>query len=285
MAARSIRYARVVGLMMLAGAVQAQDRSIGEHGVAPARPAQRIVALAPHVVELVFAAGAGDRLVGVMAGSDWPPQARRLPVIGVAGRLDRERLVAVAPDLAIGWAGADPAADTRWLRARGVAVHATRIDRLEDIAIALREIGRLAGREREAALSALALERELAAIEPADRGRPSRVYYQVWDRPPMTVSALHPIGQAIDRCGGVNVFASLTQAVATVTTEAVHAADPDRVLAARAGGDPFARWRDRPPLRAVASGRTASLDPDLLHRPGPRMIEGVRQLCAAIASP
>ena len=254
-------------------------------GDAAGVPARRIVALAPHVAELVWAAGAGDRLVGVVAGSDWPVEVRGLPVIGTAGRLDRERVAALAPDLAIGWKSGDPPADLAWLRSRGVAVHSTDAKRPEDVAASLRAIGRLAGVPDSSERAAAAFERELAALRPVVGALRPRVYYQVWDRPPMTVSAGHYIGQAIERCGGLNVFGSLPQPVPVVSAEAVLASQPEVVVAARGVGDPFARWRDHPALRAVVAGRARTIDPDLLHRPGPRLIEGLRQLCSAIGAP
>jgi len=271
--------ALLLGLAATGSVLPAGDpvRAAGE------RTPPRIVALAPHVAELVWAAGAGDLLVGVVAGSDWPAPVRDLPVIGAAGRLDRERIVALAPDLAIGWASGDPPADLAWLRARGVAVHATDARRLEDVATTLRDIGRLAGREGAAARAAAAFERELAGIRPVASGPRPRVYYQVWDRPLLTVSAGHVIGHAIEHCGGENVFARLPQPVPAVSAEAVLAADPDLVLAARTAGDPFARWRARPGLRAVRTGQARLIDPDLLHRPGPRLVQGLRELCAALA--
>ena len=261
------RAARAVALALglsLATVVPARGQAV------PAQPerrlpeagARRIVALAPHVAELVWAAGAGDRLVGVAAGSDWPPEVRALPRIGAAS--------------------GDPPADVAWLRSRGVAVHPTDADRLEDIAAAIRAVGRLAGTQPVAERAAAAFERDLAAVGMPPPGIRPRVFYQVWDRPPMTVSAAHYIGQAIERCGGSNVFASLSRPVPVVSVEAVLAADPDRIIAA---GDAFARWRARPALRAVTSGRAYMIDPDLLHRPGPRVVEGLRQLCAAIAAP
>ncbi|MFN7753983.1 MAG: cobalamin-binding protein [Pseudomonadota bacterium] len=253
-----------------------------DRGEAAGMPARRIVALAPHVAELVWAAGAGHRLVGVVAGSDWPVEVRSLPVIGSPGRLDRERVAALAPDLAIGWTSGDPPADLAWLRARGVAVHSTDARRLEDVAASLRAIGRLAGVVESSERAAAAFERELASVSSTAGGASPRVFYQVWDRPPMTVSSSHYIGQAIERCGGVNVFGSLPQPVPVVSAEAVLASRAQVVVAARGAADPFARWRDRPALPAVLAGRTRTVDPDLLHRPGPRLIEGLRQLCAAI---
>jgi len=289
MSAPSTRAGRMCAAALalsLAGAVPAggQAAAAQPERRLPEPVARRIVALAPHVAELVWAAGAGDRLVGVAAGSDWPPEVRALPRIGSAGRLDRERLVALAPDLAIGWASGDPPADVAWLRSRGVAIHPTDADRLEDIAEAIRAVGRLAGTQPVAERAAAAFERDLAAVGTPVPGVRPRVFYQVWDRPPMTVSAAHYIGQAIERCGGSNVFASLSRPVPVVSVEAVLAADPDRIIAAAGGGDPFARWRGRPALRAVATGRAYAIDPDLLHRPGPRVVEGLRQLCAAIGA-
>src|SRR5882672_8185623 len=86
-----------------------------------AAPARRIVSLAPHATELLFAAGAGERIVGVLAPADWPPEAARVPRVGTAAGLDLERIVALKPDLAVVWPYLAPAQIER-LRALGMAV-------------------------------------------------------------------------------------------------------------------------------------------------------------------
>jgi len=245
-------------------------------------PAQRIVSLAPHVTELVFAAGAGSRLVAVAQWSDFPQAARKLPPIGGAGRLDVERIHALAPDLIIGWQSGDPAADVALLESLGHRVFQTESRRLADIAPLLREIGRLAGTAPIAEREAIRMEQALTALR-RDPGTRPTLFYQIWDSPLMTVSDRHFIGDAIALCGARNVFGSLPGLTPTVSTEAVLNVDPQLIVASGTG-DPRALsgWQRFGHLRAVETGRLYQIDPDLLHRPTPRIVEGVRALCSAV---
>lgn len=284
------------------------------HVLQLARPARRIVALAPHVTELVFAAGAGDRLVAVAQWSDFPAAAARLPRIGGAGRLDVERIHAYAPDLVIGWQSGGFAADVQALEALGHRVFQTEPRKLADIAPLLRSIGRLAGTEAAAEAEAQRVEQALAALRRPPAGprrvthpdanpgansalnpaanpaanpavRPVTLFYQIWDAPLMTVSDRHLIGDAIGWCGASNVFGRLRGLSAVVSIEAVLAADPQLIVAAIASqGDdrPLDRWRRFGHLQAVARGQLVRVDPDLLHRPTPRIVDGVRSLCQAV---
>src|SRR5512147_464430 len=109
------------------------------------RPAQRIVSLAPHLTELLFAAGAGDRVVGVGAFADYPEAARRLPQVGDSAMLDLERIVALKPDLLVVWRDGNSPQQLQRLATLGIPVYASEMGALADIAQTLRRLGRLAG--------------------------------------------------------------------------------------------------------------------------------------------
>ena len=114
------------------------------------RPAQRIVSLAPHLTELLFAAGAGDRVVGVGAFADYPEAAKRLPQVGDSAMLDLERIVALKPDLLVVWRDGNSPQQLQRLSTLGIPVYASELGRLADIASTLRRFGRLAGTEAAA---------------------------------------------------------------------------------------------------------------------------------------
>jgi ABC-type Fe3+-hydroxamate transport system substrate-binding protein len=175
-----------------------------------AMPAQRIVTLAPHLAELVHAAGAGDRLVGTVAWSDFPAEVQSLPQVGDAFRLDLEMLAVLAPDLVLAWQGGNPDHMLAQLERHGYRVVALAPERLDDIAAHLEEIGRLAGTQATAQAAAADYRAALAAERRAHAGKPVlRVFYQVSWRPLYTVGGRQLISEVITLCGGENIFAEL----------------------------------------------------------------------------
>jgi iron complex transport system substrate-binding protein len=252
-----------------------------------AAPAQRIVSLAPHATELLFAAGGGDRVVGVVETSDWPPEARALPRVGDARAIDLERIYLLHPDLVVTWPYTSPGQVER-LRARGIAVFMTDPQTIEGIATDLERLGRLLGTAARADVVAADLRQRLARRRAESAGKASvRVFYEIWPKPLFTVGGAHLISQAMAACGGANVFADLRLPAPMVSVEAVLAAAPQAIIAA---GDDGLRpewldlWRRWPQLPAVARGNLLVVDGNLLHRSGPRFFDGVDQLCAALDS-
>ena len=251
--------------------------------VALARPVQRIVSTAPHLTELAFAAGAGASLAGVASYSDFPPEARKLPQVGDAARVDLERIVALEPGLILAWKSGNQAGDIERLERLGYPVFVTEPSQLTDIPRLLLLIGALAGTEPSAEGAASTFERDMEALRVRfSMAAKVRVFYEVWHRPLITVSGQHMIGDVIALCGGENVFASSRTLVPAVSVEALVAATPEVILGgARPGGaEAFARdWRESAagPLRGVP---VFYVDPDLIQRQTPRIVEGARAICA-----
>ena len=272
----SARAACLLALLAIAGCAAAQPL------VAPA-PAQRIVTLAPHLAELVFEAGAGDRLVGTVAWTDYPPAAAALPHVGDAFRIDLEALAALQPDLVLGWRGGNPDYLLEQLAQRGYRVVAMEPSTLDDIARHLLEIGELAGTEAAAREAAAIYRVDLYALRNAQAGKPElRVFYQVSWRPLYTVGGRQLISEIIALCGGRNVFADLGELAPAVAMEAVMARDPEVILTAEGQGADLDEWRRWPAISAVAHGHLYTVDGDLVARPSPRILEGTRQVCAAL---
>ena len=250
-----------------------------------AAPATRIISLAPHATELLYTAGAGDRVVGVLASSDWPPEVALKPKVGDARALDLEHIVTLAPDLVVTWPYAAPA-QVDALRARGVAVFISNPATIDGIAADLERFGALAGTLPTARTRAADFRAQLARLAARHAGaRTIRVFYEIWNAPLYTIGGGHLISEAIRVCGGQNVFASLTLPAPGVSIEAVLAAQPEAIVAGADGGvrpawlDDWKRWSA---LTAVARDNLYTVDANLLHRAGPRFIDGVSQLCAAL---
>ncbi|HJW24018.1 MAG TPA: cobalamin-binding protein [Rhodocyclaceae bacterium] len=249
-------------------------------------PARRIVSLAPHVTESLYAAGAGDRLVATVDYSDYPDAARRLPRVGGYSRIDLEAVTALRPDLVITWQSGNPPAQVDKLRALGLPVFVTQPNQMEDVASLLERFGRLTGSEAAAQSAARHFSSRLASLRQANAGKPTvRVFYQVWKNPLTTVGGPQIISSAIRLCGGENVFGNLQQMAPNVSLEAVLQADPE-VIVATGMGDAAPEWLDDwrkwPRLTAVKRGNLFHINPDIMQRHTPRILDGTERLCAAL---
>lgn len=245
---------------------------------------ERVVALGPHLAELVCAAGGCEELVGVIAYSDFPESVRRLPVVGDASQVNLEVLLSLRPSLVLAWDGGTSPTTVARLRRLGLRVEPVRVENLEEVATALQRIGAWTGHAAEAAFAADEYRQRLQRLRQRYAGAPPlRVFYQIETAPPYTVNGASPISQAITLCGGVNIFASLPTLAAPVSDEAVLAARPEVVVhGERDGNQVRAYWARFPQAPVQALGRIYAVDADLLTRAGPRLIDGAEQLCAAL---
>jgi len=249
-------------------------------------PARRIVTLAPHATEILHAAGAGDRLVGTVDYSDYPPSAKALPRVGSYERLDLEAIAALKPDVVIAWETGNPAGQVEKLRTLGLTVYASQPNRMEDIAAQIERFGQLAGSEVLASTAAAQFRQRLETLRRANARKPTvRVFYQIWNNPLMTVGGPQIISDAIQLCGGENVFGTLPQMASTVSVEAVLAANPEAIVATGMGEarpDWLSDWNKWMRMTAVARGNLFHIDPDIMQRHTPRILDGAEQLCAAL---
>jgi iron complex transport system substrate-binding protein len=246
-------------------------------------PPARIVALSPHLSEIVFAAGAGAQLAAVVRFSDYPEQARRLPQVGDASRIDLERVLTLKPDLILAWQSGNPAGDLERLEQLGLRVFVSEPRRLPDIARLIRTIGELAGTGAVADKAAAAFENELANLRARYSTRGAvRVFYEIWHRPLLTVNRAHLISDVLALCGGKNVFGNAAVLTPSVSLEAVLAARPQVILgggSATHADQLISQWQQAPAaaLRAIP---VRYVPADLIQRQTPRILEGARVVCA-----
>jgi iron complex transport system substrate-binding protein len=254
-------------------------------------PARRVISLAPHVTELIYAAGGGAALVGTVNYSDYPAAALRVPRIGDNKSLDLERIVALKPDLIVVWRHDNAQRQLDALKALHIPLFYNSPTKLDDVATSLQKLGVLLGTEPQAQQAAAAFRARIAELRARyAQQTPVSVFYQVWDNPLMTLNDDHWISDTLKLCGGRNVFGALETRVPTVSTEAVLAANPQAIVTAAAGATRpdrplpgLARWQSWPQLAAVRAGNLFVLNGDLINRPTPRLAEGAAQLCAALA--
>lgn len=266
-------------------AAAAEIRLVDDAGrsVSLKQPAQRIISLAPHLTELLFAAGAGSRVVGTVEYSDYPPAAQGIARVGDSAQLDLERIVALKPDLILVWQDGNAQRQLEKLLQLGIPVFYNEPRRLPDIARSIEQFGLLAGTEAVALPAARAFAGRLADLRRRYAGRaPVRVFYQIWDQPLMTVNGEHLISHVIRLCGGRNVFADLKPLTPEISIEAVLAADPEAIggMSTETGqAENLDQWKRWPRLKAVARGNLFLIDADIISRDTPRILDGAAQLC------
>ncbi|MCR4300983.1 MAG: cobalamin-binding protein [Sulfuricaulis sp.] len=246
-------------------------------------PAKRIISLAPYLTEILFAAGAGSTLVGTVNYSDYPKQALQIPRVGNYDNFDVERILALKPDLIIAWQSGNPTVHMERLRNLGLTIYIGEPRVFEDVPRNLERLGRLAGTERTAQQAAAAFRKRYTRLQLRYSSRPTvSVFYEIWNRPLMTVNGEHLISRMMQVCGGRNVFAGLTPLAPVIDLEAVIKADPEAIIASgmnEKSPEWLEHWRQYPSLRAIRGNNLFFIPPDLMQRNGPRILDGAEQVC------
>ena len=247
------------------------------------RPATRIVSLAPHITENLFAAGIGHRVVGAVNYSDYPDEARGIPRVGGYDNFDIETILSLQPDLVVAWKEGNQFQQVESLMKLGLTVFVNEPNRLEDVAADIIRFGILGGREDEARAVAEEFIAGLSRLRNEYSGLEKvTVFYQVWPNPLITVTDRQIIGNVIRLCGGSNIFAGLDTPTPQVGKEAVLAENPDIIIASgmnEARPDWLDEWRHWSFLNAARYGNLFFINPDIIQRHTSRLLLGSQQLC------
>lgn len=254
------------GLMLCMNMVQAKER---------------IISLAPHITEMLFALKLGDQVVGVMKHSDYPEATKNITVIGDAYALNYEQILALKATHVYAWKSGTPEKQIDKLRSLGLKVIVLKTDTMTDIAHSMKQI---AGNHHVPVESIGIIgqfESSLQSLEKAHRRKlpQVKVFYEIWPRPLMTVGKRHAISEAIKLCGGVNLFDDINLPTPTISREALLARKPQLILNAASKSEAAAASTAQSLFPQVTH---ATLEGDLITRMGPRFVQGVQQMCEAI---
>ncbi len=257
--------------------------------VAAASTHDRAVALAPHIVELVFAAGAGHTLVGVARGSNYPDTAKSIQGVGDGTRLSAEHVLALRPDLVIGWQPAPLRTLVPLLAAQHIDVVYSDPQRLQDIGPDIERLGALLGTAPQARRASMSLAARLDALRTRYRdATPVRVFIQVSQEPLYSVGESSIVSDALRICGAVNVMGQTGIVAPRTSVESVLATQPDAILAGtldaadRQALVKFWRSRGWPASVDETDGRIITLNADTLYRATPRLIDATEALCGQL---
>jgi|TARA_Y100000310_G_scaffold38813_1_gene36334 iron complex transport system substrate-binding protein len=256
---------------------------IGRRVSLPA-PATRIVSLSPHITELLYSIGIGDRIVGTVRYSDYPKEAGSIQRVGDAFSINIEMLIQLEPDLVVAWQTGGSARTINKIQSfLGVPVYFNEASDLAAIGESAAKMAVLAGVAEIGAARAQQYRRKLEWIrEQHESSNQVKIFYQISDLDLYTVNRHHLIGEAIALCGGDNIFADSIIKVPKVSMEAVIAASPDLIVFSSgvdAGDQWTSRWRPFDTIPAVANEHLYSLPAAILTRPSFRMASGIERLC------
>ena len=285
---KAMLLAGLAGLAAAGLAAQAQAaitvRDEAGLAVTVAKPALRVVSMAPSVTELLFAAGGGNQIVGAVNYSDYPEAANRIPRIGSNREIDMELLISLKPDLIVAWRHNSSERQIEMVRRLGVPVFQSDPQTLDGIPDAVLRLGQLLGTDAAARTTATQLREQLAGLRAKYANRSTvRTFYQVWDKPLYTLSGKHILTDAMKLCGGENIFDKLTVTAPIVSIESVLQANPEAIIAtAEKNYGGVELWKPYGTLAAVRSNNLFTLDGHLLNRAGPRMVQGTAAMCEVL---
>jgi iron complex transport system substrate-binding protein len=257
---------------------------IGRKVVVPDSP-ERIVSLAPSITETLFALGLDRRIVGVTNYCNYPEKAKGIPRIGGFVNLSLEKIAALRPDLIIATADGNRKETVRHLQKLGLTVYVVNPSNIDEIFTSIQGIGRITGRgEASEALVAKLKQRVNAVVRRTARLPKPRVFFQVGSDPVVTVGRNTFLDELIALAGGINVGHGESIKYPRYSLEGVIASAPDIIVIApmdKRSGDfhkikkGWQRWQGVP---AVAHGRIFRIDPDMVNRASPRIVDALEEM-------
>ena len=247
--------------------------------------AARFVVLAPDLTENMFAIGAGESVVGRVEAADYPSEVVTIPVVGDFQSINAELILSLKPDYVLAWQGGNPERHLQYLEGLGLNVVRLSSKSILDLPEQLRLLGELSGQIETADARAVEFETELQGLSEGRKGRNLLLFYQIWHSPLMTINSSSWITEAINYCGGLNLFADRVEAVPQLTVESIIAANPKLIIAGSGVDQSWVEfWKPWSMIDAVANNQLKTVEADYLHRLTMRTLLGMEQLCQTIDS-
>jgi iron complex transport system substrate-binding protein len=247
---------------------------------------EQAISLAPSLTETIFAIGAGDRLVGVTTYCNYPPEAAAIEKVGDTQTPNIERIVALKPQVVFVSTASQLEAFSKTLDEQGIAVYVTNPSSLHDVLQNMSQLGELFGREEYADSVVVSLAGRASAVRDEgnfDRDQPGpgweapRVFVQISNEPLFTIGRDSFLTELIEQAGGVSVTKDVASGYPKLSKERAAALDPDVIILASSDDnlEPNAAFKDS---KAVEAGRVFRIDPDIISRPGPRLVDALEEI-------
>jgi vitamin B12 transport system substrate-binding protein len=245
-----------------------------------------IIALSPHIVEMLYDIGAGEQIIGTTSFADYPEQAKKIPIIGNYLRLQIEKVIALQPDYIIAWKTGNPSDDLARLKKLGFIVVYSQPNSFEDIAEEMREFGQLTGHKAQAETKAQQLLNDLEKITSQYQNKtPITVFYELWSRPLTTVAKGSWPQQFLTICKAKNPFEQAAASYPQINIEKVLLTPVQLIiqpLSTNQTDKEAFNWQDWPVIPAVANKQIIQPNADAMHRMSMRSLKELKKLCADI---
>ncbi len=247
------------------------------------KPAKRIIALAPHIVENVYSAGAGDLLVASVNYANYPPEAEKLPKVGGYNKFNIEAIAALKPDVIFAWQSGTPDHFFEKLKQLGIPLYLDEPSTIKEVANSIRNIGILTGRNDVAEKAAQVHLQDLAKLKKTQANKkPIKVFYQVWDDPLYTINGKQIISDVLRLCGGINIYASESIKAPIISLESLIERDPDVIMTGsthKSSDEALGRWKTWSSMSAVKHNNLFVVNADIVSRHTARIIQGAESVC------
>ncbi len=256
------------------------------------QPARNIISLSPGLTELIYAAGGSEYIKGVVRYSDYPEQAKTVPLIGSYNALDLEKIISLQPDLVVAWKSGNPKHQIDQLKKLGLTLYISETEDFMDIPRTINALGKLMGTESSSKTSSDNFINEFNNLKKHSRNNTHnnsrRTFIQIWNNPVMSVNKDHLISKVITLCGGDNIFAAAKGLTSTPSIESILAQNPEVIIAtgmADTSKKWLSRWQQWSFLSAVKNKQLYAVNPDHLVRHTPRILLGIKEVCQLLKSP
>ncbi|EGQ9761886.1 vitamin B12 ABC transporter substrate-binding protein BtuF [Vibrio alginolyticus] len=246
-----------------------------------AQPAQRIISLAPHATEIAFAAGLGEQLVAVSEMSDYPEQAKQLERVSNYQGIKLERIIALQPDLVIAWPAGNPAKELEKIKQFGIPIYYSTTGSLEDIANNIEQLSQYSETPQIGKKAAEDFRTQLSTLkEQYNSNEKVSYFYQLSEKPIITVAGKNWPSEVFTFCGGENIFAASSAPYPQVSIEQVITRQPEVIFTSRhamSNDGMWAEWSNE--LLALKNKHIWSLNSDWINRPTPRTLNAIKEVC------
>ncbi len=249
-----------------------------------ARPAKRIISLAPNITEVLFHIGAGDQIVGADEYSNYPEAAKQIQRVNNHAAANYELILSLKPDLVIAWQSGNGDKIIDPLRRLGIPLFVVETRKIDRIPNLFRRFGQLSGHIdlSEKRIKEFTQRLEILRLAHKDKSV-VRTFYQIWNEPLITLNGKHMVSDVIKLCGGVNIFADAVPLVPYVNIESVVAADPQMIVAGGSQEEQpnwFKSWQQWGGVTAVQNKQIYLIPADLMQRHSVRILEGAELMCS-----
>ncbi len=245
------------------------------------QPAQRIISLAPHATEIAYAAGLGDKLIAVSEMSDYPEQAKKLEKVSNYQGIKLERIIALQPDLVIAWPTGNPAKELEKLKQFGVPIYYSTAASLQDIANNIEQLSQYSENPQIGQRAADSFRAQLEGLKEKYHTQDKvRYFYQLSEKPIITVAGKNWPSEVFTFCGGENIFTGSRSPYPQVSIEQIITRQPDVIFTSRHAMSEDGMWSEwNNELPALKNGHIWSLNADWINRPTPRTLNAITEVC------